>query len=128
MLLKLVVGDLYGDGHGKSDTYIVEISNKGKCIPDISKAYKSGVKNAGLDITKFCSEYEDSYVPKKVVTFCKENNIKLEVYDPKRDESPYIWSKDYVNIWIAIFNKNKYNLHAELLDVKSLEIGGYGLL
>lgn len=127
MIIELVVGDRYDDGHGKTNTAIVEIKNYGKGFPDIWKAYFSGVEKTGINIMDFCEEYEDSTISDEIYSFCKKNNIELTGYNKEVDKQPYVWWKEYVEIWVAIFNYNSCNLRAKLVETESYDIGGYGL-
>lgn len=57
------IGDSYGDGHGKHDSFLVKSS---KPIKEVQKAYKKSTKKlpSCLNPTAFMDEFEDGSLPK----------------------------------------------------------------
>lgn len=126
MVITLIVGDEYNDGHGKTSTFSVDIEDKFKrkiTKSLIKKAYISGVKESGFDITNYCNDYEDNVISLEIGQFAVKNGIEVpELY--KLDA--YACDGVYVDIWILIFNFNKLGLTATLQDDLKIGIGGYG--
>jgi len=55
---KLILGDWSDDGHGKTETFIVE-SNKP--VDEAREAYFEAVKKTGIDFgEQVCRDYEDN--------------------------------------------------------------------
>jgi hypothetical protein len=126
MVITLIVGDESNDGHGKTSTFSVDIKDKFKRKTTkslIKKAYISGVKESGFDITNYCNDYEDNVISLEIGQFAVKNGIEVpELY--KLDA--YACDEVYVDIWILIFNFNKLGLTATLQDDLKIGIGGYG--
>lgn len=58
---KVIVGDWSDDGHGKADSYIVDVS--AEFSVDVLRAnYEKNVSEIGFAPTSLCEDYEDSSV------------------------------------------------------------------
>ena len=72
---KLDVGDVSGDGHGKHDTYIIE-SNLPHDV--VRSLYKEAVEETGIDVTKYCDEYEDSSIPVEIINELESHGVDID--------------------------------------------------
>lgn len=146
----ITVGDWSDDGHGKVETFTVEITGTlgGGTTPRHSEAgwgcskspdlwhyYSLGLKATGVpDVTKYCADYEDNEVEAEVFDQWKAV-LGVDLDDRKPTNGLYYFcTDDYATVWVALVNKG---IEAALEEgfVKILptaqtlnyNIGGYGL-
>ncbi len=127
MFYEFVVGDWSYDGHNQTDN--VFMKSKASSSDQIKKAFKKGSKKIfGFDVTeKYCSEYEENYIPKEVL---EKLNIKIDEAEvSEKDGVPivYIGAKEWVDIYASLANIGDPSLKIEMIACDSLNVGGYGL-
>lgn len=125
---ELNIGDVSGDGHERYRTYFVQTSHQRE---HISKAFKLGQEKLGVDFTKLCSKYEESY-------------ILLSEYEKfERAGFKYIYSDQYVDKTKSTIDVTDFfhelvaftikvgnpDIYFEFADIPTLSLGniGYGL-
>lgn len=125
-IIRLILGDPCGDGHGRSATYVIK-SNLTK--EEIIKAYDGGVNKIGVDvINNVCSEYEESHVEEcvidKLIKFGYQSNL-----DTNNDGEFYVNKDDFVDMFLFIVKvgNHEFQFNMEKDDTKTIDIGGYGL-
>jgi hypothetical protein len=135
----LVVGDWSGDGHGQTDTIIIESNLDAK---KIMSAYKKGSKKLGFDwINDVGAKYEDNLLPIDKLKKLIEHGLNLEeiFYDWEVEEAQrllkddnskgvQLWSHSYTTAFLFITKLgNKTFEYNFIVDDNRLNIGGYGL-
>lgn len=119
----IVVGDWSGDGHEKTESFIIE-SNLS--LDEIRAAYAKGSEILGVDIVKnVCAEYEDNLIP---FAIAQKLNFHLKTeftYDKgSREITPLQWS----NLFLGIVKLGSPEFTYEyVVSDNILNIGGYGL-
>ena len=71
MKVKFEIGDWSADGHGMSDTYIIDTEG----TFDLEEDFARGVEVLGHDITKHCQDYEESYIPIEIANRLKDEQF-----------------------------------------------------
>lgn len=134
MLIQLLVGDESGDGHNIRESFLVNLETVTPIVgnisaSDIQSIYLDGVKACGIDITEYFEEYEESTIPLwRARQIENVLGIDFGVEYLSDDEDITVFPDDYVEIYIAIFNKNTFGYKMSLNRPLSIPIGGYGLL
>lgn len=134
MLIQLLVGDESGDGHNIRESFLVNLETVTPIVgnisaSDIQSIYLDGVKACGIDITEYFEEYEESTMPLwRARQIENVLGIDFGVEYLSDDEDITVFPDDYVEIYIAIFNKNTFGYKMSLNRPLSIPIGGYGLL
>jgi len=136
--ISLTVGDWSGDGHDKDEVFYIKCNLN---VTELQDAYKQGVKETGIDVSKCCEEYEDSRFDKedalkllkegKAFEFISKNiqkDIDDSIDDADDDDLTIYCIEMFAVLWLCVariaqptlkiqFNKNPPNI----------DIGGYGL-
>lgn len=129
-IIKLLVGDPSNDGHGKTESLIID-SNLS--IKQLESAYKKGSKTLKFDLFKYCNDWEDAKIPFKEWKKLIDNGLDVKdfgCYDQIEEEfdTSFLYSLDYFTVYLFIckFGNNdfKYSITEE---ANVLNIGGYGL-
>lgn len=130
-LIQMVVGDWANDGHGQTETLVIE-SNLSR--GEIEKAYKKGVKDFGLDVSaELCCGYENGSVSREVYK-------RFEMIDPDfadkyaenvddgEGEEIGIWHREFTAMWLMVAQCGNPDLTWKFSDaVETINIRGYGL-
>lgn len=125
-LIQLIVGDWSDDGHGKTDSVFVR-SNLS--VEETKAAFEKGDKN--FKFSSYCSEYEDSNLPKDLVEKLKPFLTKKELseiyqeYD--QNDSLSVSSDEFVYFWIAVARSGNPDLKIKVTKVNSITVDGYDL-
>lgn len=125
-IIRLILGDPCGDGHGRSATYVIK-SNLTK--EEIIKAYDGGVSKIGVDlINNVCSEYNESHVEECVIEKLMNFGYKHSLYVNKNNEY-YVNINDFVNMFLFIVSIGDPGFKFSMIkdDTQTINIGGYGL-
>lgn len=131
----VTIGDWSDDGHGKTDTYLI---NSSLSKDDMEKAYKAGCEVIGFDmVDSLCEEYEQGSIEKEAVEAFASSGLDLLALADKWDREEYaehgglsvrgrhLW----VPMWIHICRLGASSLVAIAThDETNINIGGYGLL
>lgn len=130
-IISLVVGDMGGDGHEKIKKRYYRTNLPKQEVKD---AYNKGVELLGIDITKYCQEYEDNSVPKEIIDKLLEKGFESEDLDladidiDSEEDRHHIYYTVYLDIWEFIAKAGASNLILEKIPDNDINIGGYGLL
>lgn len=132
--ITLLLGDPSGDGHGKSETIVI---NSNLNATDIGLAYKKGSKELGFDlVSDVCSDYEDNFIPKDIFDILVKNGMEYDLsdYEIKQLEDAdadsrgiNIYTDEYLNIYFFIVFCGNKDFEYELTKYPVIDIGGYGL-
>jgi len=136
----LQVGDYYDDGHGKYDSIIIS-SNYSQ--DTILTNFEKARKKLKFNIKDYCQDYEDGKIPLDILkkTFGKEliNNL---LNDTQNDMDAYIdgdYDEDdegavlncspvfFAQLYLETIKKFDSMFEYQILDIPSIDIGGYGL-
>ena len=132
MKIKMQIGDWSNDGHNQSQDYILSITGS----TNLEKDYVAGMRKVGFDLTEYCLDYEDNYVPKALIDKVWELGFefKTECYRPDFADEPDndltgLWADEYVDLYMTIAAIGNNNLKYEIVgdDLKIIRPGGYGL-
>ena len=127
----VTVGDWSDDGHGKTDTHLI---NSSLSKHEMETAYKAGAKILGIDmVANLCEEYEDGTVDKGTVDAFKATGLDLYNLSDKWDREEFdeigklsargLW----VAMWLHVCKLGATDLVAFHIDEADINIGGYGL-
>ena len=153
MQIKLVIGDFSDDGHGKTETVIVETRHTAE---QIIEAFQKGAEKLDLkttyikgwpllNIDGLCSNYEDYKFPKDIaaklgVTLSEDVYISAfwENKDINQEWNDFV-AKDgklekyatlsYCAVWLAIALQGDPTIKMSVVQdtMPKINIGGYGL-
>lgn len=138
MKFKMLVGDWSGDGHGESETFIVETN--ASSIKDVEVAYDKATDLTGVHpIQSICSEYEDPLITKKDIDKLKAHNINVadyaeEVYNKEDREEGNLSFQCRADAWVefilAFIKLGNPLLECKVVDDEfpTFDAGGYGIL
>jgi hypothetical protein len=90
MRYRIVIGDWSDDGHGKTETFIVDMANLS--AKEMQANYDANVKKFGFDPKKVCEEYQDSEFPLEYIHALVTDGLKL--WD-NQDEEPFNFEDEY---------------------------------
>lgn len=136
--IKLVVGDWSNDGHNQSDTFYIRSNKTAEEIEAaIPKAMDlTGMSFKGGDPKKYyqvACDYEDSYIPAKVLNKLKDKGIefpydKLE-NEPDAEGSVCLVPDDFVEVWcwFVKLGDPSIEIKIENTSIPTIYPGGYGL-
>ena len=127
MLVTLTVGDWSNDGHGMTDVVAVE-SNKN--IESILAAYKKGTEIVGFELHEQCRAYEDNSFPMKHYEKLMDLEVDLELEEEAEPDSSSIGlisGDDFAAIYIAICKLGDPEIQMDVVQLRNINIGGYGL-
>lgn len=122
MKINLIVGDWSGDGHEKTEVFIIE-SN---LSPDeIKDAYAKGSKILGFNlIRKVCIEYEDNFIP---FSIAKILNSHLNTEFNIDGQLSLVIPKQWVDLYLKIVHLGNDSFKYGYIAGVDINIGGYGL-
>jgi hypothetical protein len=125
MIFEVNIGDWSKDGHNQSKRFLFQTSATRE---EIKKAYDKGVKILGVDITKYCSDYEDSSLPtEQYDTYIESGWGGLED-GFETDEDVHLYITDYLSLWLHTIKIGCDTISIEEINSEtSFNIGGYGL-
>lgn len=112
---KLVIGDWSGDGHSRSESYLVRSNYP---VEQVREAHFLIKEKTGIDIERICSEYQDSDIDKNVITKLLSLGFQFEYDDV---ESPtqndiLFGAKEMAKLWVFLLQKADPNLSLEIID------------
>ncbi len=126
MKYKITVGDWSDDGHGKTETFIVDVV--GASRKQMFDNYKRNVDRLGFDPQNIANEYEDSYWPREAVEKLQEVGFPFPEEFDIDDEyySDWLDLEMYVNL-IMFFMTNGLNVAWGIVKGEEMPtlIGGY---
>ena len=127
----VTVGDWSYDGHGKTDTHLI---NSSLSKDDMEKAYKAGCELIGFDMVEtLCEGYEEGSIEKKTVEAFASSGLDLLALADKWDREEYAEhgvlavSGLWVAMWLHICKLGAADLVAFHITKANVNIGGYGL-
>ena len=126
-IVRVVLGDEYDDGHGKSYSINIESNLKEK---EIKKAYNIGSKKVNVNLLSLCEEFECCYIPKKEYDKLIDNGYKFSetTICYTEDDTVDIQIDEYINIWLFLVKKGNENFEYSIIESDyEMNIGGYGL-
>jgi len=147
---KIEIGDWSGDGHGKSESFLIESNfnraqivaayDKGKEIIGLEKSVRVYVGGAppnhyeertmfkGID--DFCEEYEDNTLPEHYIHLLGMHGV-LDVVNDKGElfDGYCCYSDQFVEIYLGTAKLGDPAFQYKIVsdNVPSIDIGGYGL-
>lgn len=128
----MVVGDWSNDGHGQTETLVIESNLSHE---EIEAAYAKGVKEFGLDVAReLCHEYEENTIPRELYK-------RFEMIDPNfgdkyadsidhdpTSEDIAIWHKEFTAMWLIVAQCGNPDFKWRFSEaVKQIFVGGHGL-
>lgn len=127
----VTVGDWSDDGHGKTDTYLI---NSSLSKDDMEKkAYKAGCEVIGFDmVDTLCEGYEEGSIEKETVEAFALSGLDLLALADKWDREEYaehggLSVRDlWVQMWLHVCRLGASDLVA-VVAAGNINIGGYGL-
>lgn len=127
--INLTIGDYSGDGHDKSDKYLIE-SNLS--LSELKQAYEIGTEKVGFDFYRTVAEaYEDNYISIEQLSILKNLGFGDLFDEPycKGSEKIRLEAEEYVNIFLFICKLGNEQFEHEFISDNSdnWNIGGYGL-
>lgn len=132
---KVIVGDWSGDGHGRTEAYLISVP----CKFDTSAVYAAGVKEVGHDITDECEEYEEYMLPlfvyEGISAAAEKYGVKMPATEDPEDDGVIMDSHTFFHLWLTTLNIGKQVLYTDTPPIKEYvidykrrrDIGGYGL-
>lgn len=133
-IVELLMGDWSGDGHSQAKSLHFRTNLTAE---EIEVAFKTGANKVGLNITKCCEEYEDSYLTKEQFETLKEAG-----WDPENcwsynyakehglldlDDAFKLSTDEFADIYIFTTYQGNPDFEYEKLNSEQIDIGGYGL-
>lgn len=118
-LIRLEVGDYWEDGHGKSESIIIECNISRRYLEE---AYKKGSELTGISLDKECSDYELNELSLETRSLLEVAGIDIDI-----DEDGIINSQTYSYIYMSIAKAGNPNLEYRFVEMDRIPIGGYGL-
>ncbi len=133
----LTIGDPSGDGHSKTERFVI---NTNFTVVQIQKAYKAGSKKLGFNfIDECCCDYEDHVLNKNIVDKLRKNglddHLKKEEYilyledEPKEGQVVYSDTDlhSIIYCFIVSLGDPKFTYEFVQQHISNINIGGYGL-
>lgn len=96
--ITFTLGDISGDGHGKTDTFIA-FSNLSS--DELRERYEAVVNKTGIDIRDICCDYEDDVITEEVKKKLEKIGIDLNL---RQFVLTFATSDDIFNILIQFIN------------------------
>lgn len=124
--IDLILGDWSGDGHGQSQTVIIN-SNLRK--DELLTAYEAGTKLVGFDlINDVCEEYEDNRMKREYKTKLLDLGFPDFYEDGLEEDTCYLDQELFAQIFLFICKLGNPSFEHEIVESDSfIHIGGYGL-
>ena len=130
-LINFIIGDFSGDGHGKTDTFTLEIEHN---CSDIEKRLEENEQKLldeyDIDLSLWFKEYEDNIISNEDVQ--KLNNLKINYDNTWLNENNElnVWdSEQYLDIWILLMHFIDKDIKINKANTKAYfgSCTGYGL-
>lgn len=131
-LIKFILGDYCGDGHGILQTFILEIihDNSLHIIERLNRNEDILCNKFGISVSSWFRGYQDNKIPETDVKLLKNFNIEFNNDMLNKDNSLTILDgEEYIQIWIQLMQLVDKNLFISIKKFKSFEsaCSGYGL-
>jgi hypothetical protein len=126
-LIDLTAGDWSSDGHGMTTTCLVAC-NVG--LDELKIAHDIGAGVIGINLSELCSDSEDDHIPTGLIATLEEHGIHLEYEDdyPESKDYKLLESPDeFARLYLEIAKLGDPSIHYEVLNLPTVNIGGYGL-
>jgi hypothetical protein len=124
--IDLILGDPSGDGHGKSQTVVINSSlSRGELLA----AYQVGRFIVGFDfINEVCKEYEDCRMKREYKTKLLELGFFDFYEDGLEEDTCYLDQELFAQIFLFICKLGDTLFEYQIVESNSyINIGGYGL-
>jgi len=119
MLISLLVGDWGGDGHEKSESFLVESNLSAE---QIEEAYQKGSKILGFDFREWVGA---DYGDRELDDAHKASLIKHKCMGKKET---YGWDIElHIRIFLNIVKLGNNAFHYMFSQIPTIVVGGYGL-
>jgi hypothetical protein len=124
--IDLILGDPSGDGHGKSQTVVI---NSSFSNDELLAAYQVGRFIVGFDlINEVCKEYEDCRMSRKYKTKLLELGFFDFYEDGLEEDTCYLDQELFAQIFLFICKLGDTLFEYQIVESNSyINIGGYGL-
>jgi hypothetical protein len=124
--INLILGDPSGDGHGKSQTVVI---NSSLSKHELLAPYQAGTKLVGFDfINEVCKEYEDCRLEREYKTKLLELGFFDFYEDGLEEDTCYLDQELFVQIFLFICKLGDTLFEYQIVESNSyINIGGYGL-
>ena len=126
MLINLVVGDRWDDGHGKTETFLYKVTGA-ESNKEITDAHSIGCQKLGIEIDKYggfpyCQGYEDDSFPAEIA-----EKLNLSDYNETDEEMVGLFPEAFAELYTKIVQVGNPDITFELIRGAEINIGGYGL-
>lgn len=124
--IDLILGDPSGDGHGQSQTVVINSSlSRGELLA----AYQVGRFIVGFDlINEVCEQYEDCRMSRKYKTKLLELGFFDFYEDGLEEDTCYLDQELFAQIFLFICKLGDTLFEYQIVESNSyINIGGYGL-
>ena len=124
--IDLILGDPSGDGHGQSQTVVI---NSSLSNGELLTAYQAGTKLVGFDfINEVCEQYEDCRMSRKYKTKLLELGFFDFYEDGLEEDTCYLDQELFAQIFLFICKLGDNLFEYQIVESNSyINIGGYGL-
>ena len=126
-IISLEMGDSGGDGHAKTETFLV-CSNLNQVA--MKKAYQAGTKILGFDFSdEVAAQYDAAPLSKEHIKILTKNKIQIDTTGEAELTGPItLYPVHFASIWLQILKLgNEKFQYGEIKINNSLSIGGYAL-
>ena len=116
--IELTLGDPSGDGHEKTEKFLI-FSNKTKS--EIQDGYKKSIDITNIDLSKICNNYDDNVIS-------DHNFIKLKEFIPNLtfNNTEYIRPEEFAELWFKFVKISIPDFEWEYPDESDIQkIGAY---
>ncbi len=138
---QVTTGDWSGDGHGRTESYMIECNLTSK---EIGTCINAGLKAIGVPRGQssgaelpFCKKYGDNALSYSVILKLKAQGFCedwLVAEDTSKTDEEHLYGDDFFNIWCEILKlgaRISLPYHQLVITIAEpelcLHIGGYGL-
>jgi len=124
--IDLILGDPSGDGHGKSQTVVI---NSSLSKHELLAPYQAGTKLVGFDfINEVCEQHEDCRMKREYKTKLLELGFPDFYEDGFDQDTCYIDQELFAQIFLFICKLGDTLFEYQIVESNSyINIGGYGL-
>lgn len=129
MKYNITLGDWSGDGHEKTETFIVKIPKKFSSS-DLSSSYEKSVAEFGFKLSDIAKNYDDNEVPAKIAEKLISAGFNADLFDTL-DEGDYkgryfIISDEFVDLIMFMVGRHLDDFSWKLIeDSRPSLVGGY---
>ncbi len=129
---KIIAGDWSDDGHGKTETYIIEVTSL-HSLKEMQKNYARNCEKWGHTLDGVAADYEDNSVPEDLIEKMRADGsvwaetADLNIYDdPSLDTySAMNFVMDFIGLNMPKYNGEAFAWHKKGDDSMPLLVGGY---